>query len=248
MRWSVTQGVERQKADPVAQARARVSVRHRGHGVTAGTHNRKGVYTPICVHMHVTSRPCPAALCPPITAPPLPACTCGRLRRAARALTQLYDDADGAVGAAGHAVLAAAHARARGLARASPTSPRAPLLDRTALSRTLDPLVERGLVADRAGPRRAHARGLADPRRATCARGAPSRTGGARRRRSRNALGAAKLDALIATLRRARDAASRPPAAATADRSSQEDPRCRPHSAAPTGARPPSSSSAAASS
>src|SRR5215467_12903418 len=72
-------------------------------------------------------------------------CACGRLRRATRALTQLYDDA-----------MASADLRVtqfsllRTLARSGPMRiselAAAQLLDRTALSRNLDPLVERGLV------------------------------------------------------------------------------------------------------
>ena len=54
---------------------------------------------------------------------------------------------DGPVGAARHAVLAAAHARDRMARSRMSELARALLLDRTALSRTLDPLVERGFVA-----------------------------------------------------------------------------------------------------
>ena len=74
-----------------------------------------------------------------------PACACGRLRRATRALTQLYDDA-----------MAPADLRVtqfsllRTLARDGPLRiselAERLLLDRTALSRNLDPLVERGFV------------------------------------------------------------------------------------------------------
>lgn len=74
-----------------------------------------------------------------------PACACGRLRRATRALTQLYDD-----------LLAPAGLRLtqfsllRTLARQGPHRisdlAAIQLLDRTALSRNLDPLVEQGLV------------------------------------------------------------------------------------------------------
>ena len=82
-----------------------------------------------------------------MTAPALsPACTCGRLRRAARALTQLYDH-----------LMAPSELRVtqfsllRTLARDGPSRmsvlAESLLLDRTALSRTLDPLVERGLIA-----------------------------------------------------------------------------------------------------
>ena len=75
-----------------------------------------------------------------------PACACGRLRRATRALTQLYDDA-----------MAPSHLRItqfsllRTIARDGKSRicdlAAALLLDRTALSRNLDPLVARGLLA-----------------------------------------------------------------------------------------------------
>jgi DNA-binding MarR family transcriptional regulator len=74
------------------------------------------------------------------------ACTCGRLRRAARALTQLYDDA-----------MAPSELRItqfsllrtlsrKGALRISDLATEL-LLDRTALSRNLDPLVARKFVA-----------------------------------------------------------------------------------------------------
>lgn len=89
---------------------------------------------------------------PPIDAPtgdaaaPIsPACACGRLRRATRALTQLYDDA---MAPAGLRVtqfsLLRTLARDGGL-RISDLADRL-LLDRTALSRNLDPLIGQGYV------------------------------------------------------------------------------------------------------
>jgi DNA-binding MarR family transcriptional regulator len=73
------------------------------------------------------------------------ACACGRLRRAARALTQLYDDAMAPAG-----VRITQFSLLRTLARSGPMRisdlAAAQLLDRTALSRNLDPLVERRLV------------------------------------------------------------------------------------------------------
>jgi DNA-binding MarR family transcriptional regulator len=75
----------------------------------------------------------------------LSACACIRLRRASRAVTQLYDDA-----------LAPVHLRVSQYALLSTLAREGRqtisslaerlLLDRTALSRTLDPLVERSLV------------------------------------------------------------------------------------------------------
>ena len=73
------------------------------------------------------------------------ACACGRLRRAARALTQLYDDAMAPAG-----VRVTQFSLLRTLERSGPLRisdlAAMQLLDRTALSRNLDPLVERRLV------------------------------------------------------------------------------------------------------
>jgi DNA-binding MarR family transcriptional regulator len=73
------------------------------------------------------------------------ACACGRLRRATRALTQLYDDAMAPAGlrVTQFSLLRtlAQHGRLRIVDLAERT-----LLDRTALSRNLDPLIERGFV------------------------------------------------------------------------------------------------------
>jgi DNA-binding MarR family transcriptional regulator len=78
--------------------------------------------------------------------PPSPACACGRLRRAARALTQLYDDLMTPSGLRVTQFSLLRMLASRGTATMSELA-RALLLDRTALSRTLDPLVERGWVA-----------------------------------------------------------------------------------------------------
>ena len=147
---------------------------------------------------------------------PAPACTCGRLRRAARALTQLYDDlmAPSGLRVTQFSLLRTlarhGHGADVGLARAL-------LLDRTALSRTLDPLVERGLVAITPG-RDARTREVAlTPRRCERRSAAAVRTGSARSRRSSQRIGTAKLDALIDDARRRRTARIRIPAAAIAD-------------------------------
>ena len=75
-----------------------------------------------------------------------PPCACGRLRRAARALTQLYDDAMAPAG-----LRITQFSLLRTLAREGPLHisdlAERQLLDRTALSRNLDPLIDRGLVA-----------------------------------------------------------------------------------------------------
>jgi len=81
----------------------------------------------------------------PSTKPPTISCTCGHLRRASRALTQLYDDAIAPAG-----LRITQFSLLRTLERQSPQRISALasllLLDRTALSRTLEPLLERGLV------------------------------------------------------------------------------------------------------
>lgn len=76
---------------------------------------------------------------------PAPACTCGRLRRAARALTQLYDDLMEPCGLRVTQFSLLRTLSTQGPARMSDLA-KTLLLDRTALSRTLDPLVDRGLV------------------------------------------------------------------------------------------------------
>ena len=73
------------------------------------------------------------------------ACACGRLRRASRALTQFYDDALAPAG-----LRVTQFSLMRTLAREGTTRVSAlakvTMLDRTALSRALDPLVARGYV------------------------------------------------------------------------------------------------------
>jgi DNA-binding MarR family transcriptional regulator len=127
------------------------------------------------------------------------ACACGRLRRASRALTQLYDDAMAPAG-----LRVTQFALLRGLERDGPARisdlARRQLLDRTALSRNLDPLVDRRLVAIEAG-RDARTRVAAITRagRVTLQNAEPhwkeAQAQVARR------LGAARLEALIGLLR-----------------------------------------------
>ena len=77
--------------------------------------------------------------------PDVGTCACGRLRRATRALTQLYDDALAPTG-----LRVTQYSLMRTLAREGTTRVSAlakvSMLDRTALSRALDPLVARGFV------------------------------------------------------------------------------------------------------
>ena len=132
---------------------------------------------------------------PPVS----PACACGRLRRAARALTQLYDDA-----------LAPADLRVtqfsllRTLARSGSMRisefATAQLLDRTALSRNLDPLVERGLVKVAAG-KDARTREIILTRAGEAALRAATPYWERAQKQVAKRIGGAKLEALIATLR-----------------------------------------------
>jgi len=75
-----------------------------------------------------------------------PACACGRLRRATRALTQLYDDLLAPAGLRLTQFSLLRTLTRNGTMRINALAA-AQLLDRTALSRNLDPLVERGYVA-----------------------------------------------------------------------------------------------------
>lgn len=135
---------------------------------------------------------------PPPSSLPAPICTCGRLRRAARALTQLYDDLMAPSGLRVTQFSLLCTLASQGTARMSDLA-RTLLLDRTALSRTLDPLVERGFVAIAPG-RDARTREVSLTRAgARAVRGATPHW---RRAQSQVAarIGPAKLDALIATL------------------------------------------------
>lgn len=88
----------------------------------------------------------PVAARAPADGPVAPACACGRLRRAARALTQLYDDAMAPSGLRITQFSLLRTVARDGKARISDLAATL-LLDRTALSRNLDPLLARGLLA-----------------------------------------------------------------------------------------------------
>jgi DNA-binding MarR family transcriptional regulator len=75
-----------------------------------------------------------------------PSCACGGLRRATRALTQLYDDLMIPSGLRVTQFSLLRMLARSGTTRISDLADRL-LLDRTALSRTLEPLVKRGLVS-----------------------------------------------------------------------------------------------------
>jgi DNA-binding MarR family transcriptional regulator len=127
-----------------------------------------------------------------------PACTCGRLRRATRALTQLYDDLMEPSGLRVTQFSLLRTLATQGPARMSDLA-KSLLLDRTALSRTLDPLVERGLVAIAPG-RDARTREIS----LTQAGGRALRTATPHWQRAQSQvaarIGSDKLDTLIATL------------------------------------------------
>jgi DNA-binding MarR family transcriptional regulator len=73
-------------------------------------------------------------------------CACSRLRRATRAVTQLYDDALAPIGLRVTQLSLLRTLQRRGTLRIGELADQN-LLDRTALSRNLDPLAERRLVA-----------------------------------------------------------------------------------------------------
>jgi DNA-binding MarR family transcriptional regulator len=127
------------------------------------------------------------------------ACTCGRLRRATRALTQLYDDLMAPSG-----LRVTQFSLLRTLSREGPSRmsalAEALLLDRTALSRTLDPLVARGMVAIVAG-RDARTREISLTRDGEKALRSAERYWLRAQAQVTDRLGAPRIDALVATLR-----------------------------------------------
>ena len=136
------------------------------------------------------ARPAPAASNAP--------CACGRLRRASRALTQLYDDALAPSG-----LLVTQFSLLRTLARVGPSSvsalAAATLTDRSALSRNLAPLAARGLVVDGDGADgRARIVALSPAGRRALTRALPHWRRAQRAVRHR--LGPERLHALIDTL------------------------------------------------
>ena len=128
-----------------------------------------------------------------------PACTCGRLRRAARALTQLYDDLMAPSG-----LRVTQFSLMRTLARDGPSRmsvlAESLLLDRTALSRTLEPLEERGLIAVVPG-RDARTREVSLTRAGEKAIRTAEPYWKHAQGQVAARVGAGKLDALVATLR-----------------------------------------------
>jgi len=134
----------------------------------------------------------------PATQVSSPPCACGRLRRATRALTQLYD---GAMAPAGLRITQFSLLRTLSRAGSMRISElaAAQLLDRTALSRNLDPLVDRGLVKIAPG-HDARTREVVLTRAGKAALGAAMPYWERAQKQVARRLGGAKLDALIATL------------------------------------------------
>ena len=131
-------------------------------------------------------------------APPSPACTCGRLRRATRALTQLYDDAMAPSG-----LRVTQFSLLSTLAHEGPITISAlasrQLLDRTALSRNLDPLMEKGLVKVVRG-RDARTKEVAISRKGSAALRTAEPYWMRVQKEVTKRVGADKLDALVAML------------------------------------------------
>lgn len=129
---------------------------------------------------------------------PSPACACGRLRRATRALTQLYDDAMAPAG-----LRVTQFSLLRTLARDGPLRiselAERQLLDRTALSRNLDPLVDHGYIEVIRG-NDARTREVALTRKGNVALKRSEPCWAQAQKTVAKHLGADKLESLIATL------------------------------------------------
>ena len=130
---------------------------------------------------------------------PSPACACGRLRRATRALTQRYDDLMAPSGLRVTQFSLLRTIAAAGSCTLSHLAEKV-LVDRTALSRTLDPLADRGLLTIAPG-RDARTREVSLTRAGEKA--LADATPHWRRAQAEVArkIGSDKLEALIATLR-----------------------------------------------
>ena len=127
-----------------------------------------------------------------------PVCSCGRLRRAARALTQLYDDLMMPSGLRVTQFSLLRTLERNGTSTMSDMA-EALLLDRTALSRNLEPLHERGLIAIAAG-RDARTREISLTRAGERAIRAALPYWKSAQTQVAGKIGAAKLQALVDTL------------------------------------------------
>jgi DNA-binding MarR family transcriptional regulator len=126
-------------------------------------------------------------------------CTCSRLRRATRAVTQLYDDALAPAGLRVTQLSLLRTLQREGTLRIGDLAVRN-LLDRTALSRNLDPLAERKLVAIVPG-RDARTREVTLTRQGIAAIAAAAPHWEHAQREVARQVGRRRLDALYAVLR-----------------------------------------------
>jgi DNA-binding MarR family transcriptional regulator len=125
-------------------------------------------------------------------------CTCSRLRRATRAVTQLYDDALEPVGLRVTQLSLLRTLQRQGTLRIGDLAARN-LLDRTALSRNLDPLADRKLVAIVSG-RDARTREVTLTRRGIAAIAAAAPHWERAQREVARHVGRERLDSLYAVL------------------------------------------------
>jgi len=126
-------------------------------------------------------------------------CTCSRLRRATRAVTQLYDDALMPAGLRVTQLSLLRTLQREGTLRIGDLAARN-LLDRTALSRNLDPLADRKLVAIVPG-RDARTREVTLTRQGIAAIAAAAPHWERAQREVARRVGRGRLDALYAVLR-----------------------------------------------
>ncbi len=189
LRGIVEQHQERSDREPLRGIRARILAE------TCG-------YTWRSVHMRVTDAPAnsPRRQPPRDLAPAarIPACACGRLRRASRALTQLYDDAMAPAGLRVTQFSLLRTLARDGVLRISELAARQ-LLDRTALSRNLEPLVTSGYVDSLRG-RDARTREVAITRQGIAVLNAAQPHWAAAQRKVARRLGSRKLQNLIEVL------------------------------------------------
>jgi DNA-binding MarR family transcriptional regulator len=126
-------------------------------------------------------------------------CTCSRLRRATRAVTQLYDDALAPAGLRVTQLSLLRTLQREGTLRIGDLAGRN-LLDRTALSRNLDPLADRKLVAIAPG-RDARTREVKLTRQGIAAIAAAAPHWERAQQEVARQVGRGRLDALYAVLR-----------------------------------------------
>jgi DNA-binding MarR family transcriptional regulator len=152
---------------------------------------------------------------PKTPTPPTPdlrsACTCGRLRRASRALTRYYDAALEATG-----LRVTQYSLLSTLARSGPTRitdfAESALVERTAIGRMLETLADRGYVAIRPGNDDARTREAAITREGRAALAAARSAWKRAQEEVERRIGRARLDTLIGTLAELESLHAEPPA------------------------------------